>query len=135
MTVLPTSGAGGSATGAAARQPGNSAGNVDYQSFLKLLVAEMKNQDPSNPMDSTQYVAQLASFSQVEQTIQVNNKLADLLQGSAVSQAGSLLGHTLTSADGTVSGVVSTVKVTSDGLVAVLEGGTEVAVETGITVQ
>lgn len=135
MTVLPTSGAGGSATGAAATQPGNSTGNVDYQSFLKLLVAEMKNQDPSNPMDSTQYVAQLASFSQVEQTIQVNNKLADLLQGSAVAQAGSLLGHTLTSADGTVSGVVSTVKLTSDGLVAVLEGGTEVAVETGITVQ
>jgi flagellar basal-body rod modification protein FlgD len=135
MTVLPTSGTGSSTTGTGTTQTGNSAGNVDYQSFLKLLVAEMKNQDPSNPMDSTQYVAQLASFSQVEQTIQVNNKLADLLQGSAVAQAGSLLGHTLTSADGSVSGVVSTVKLTSDGLVAVLEGGTEVTVETGITVQ
>jgi flagellar basal-body rod modification protein FlgD len=135
MTVLPTSGTGSSTTGTGTTQTGNSAGNVDYQSFLKLLVAEMKNQDPSNPMDSTQYVAQLASFSQVEQTIQVNNKLADLLQGSAVAQAGSLLGHTLTSADGSVSGVVSTVKLTADGLVAVLEGGTEVAVETGITVQ
>ena len=32
---------------------------VDYQSFLKLLVAQMKNQDPTNPMDSTQYMAQL----------------------------------------------------------------------------
>jgi flagellar basal-body rod modification protein FlgD len=135
MTVLPTTGTGSSTTGTGTTQTGNSAGNVDYQSFLKLLVAEMKNQDPSNPMDSTQYVAQLASFSQVEQTIQVNNKLADLLQGSAVAQAGSLLGHTLTSADGSVSGVVSTVKLTSDGLVAVLEGGTEVTVETGITVQ
>lgn len=135
MTVLPTSGTGNSATGTGANQSTSSAGNVDYQSFLKLLVAEMKNQDPSNPMDSTQYVAQLASFSSVEQTIQVNNKLADLLQGSAVAQADSLLGHTLTSADGAVSGVVSTVKLTSDGLVAVLEGGTEVTVETGITVQ
>lgn len=135
MTVLPTSSAGSSNTGTGTTQSTSSAGNVDYQSFLKLLVAEMKNQDPSNPMDSTQYVAQLASFSSVEQTIQVNNKLADLLQGSAVAQADSLLGHTLTSADGSVSGVVSTVKLTSDGLVAVLEGGTEVTVETGITVQ
>ena len=41
---------------------------VDYQSFLKLLVAQMKNQDPTNPMDSTQYVAQLAAFSQFEQS-------------------------------------------------------------------
>ena len=34
--------------------------SVDYQSFLKLLMAQMKNQDPTKPMDSTQYVAQLA---------------------------------------------------------------------------
>ena len=53
---------------------------VDYQSFLKLLIAEMKNQDPTKPMDSTQYVAQLATFSQVEQSVQINTKLDQILQ-------------------------------------------------------
>ena len=60
--------------------------NVDYESFLKLLVAELKNQDPTQPMDSTQYMAQLASFSQVEQSIQTNTKLDQLLQASQLSQ-------------------------------------------------
>ena len=45
---------------------------VDYQSFLKLLMAQMKNQDPTKPMESTEYVAQLATFSQVEQSVQMN---------------------------------------------------------------
>ena len=60
---------------------------VDYESFLKLLVAEMKNQDPTKPMESTDFVAQLATFSQVEQTVQSNTKLDQILQSTALSQA------------------------------------------------
>ena len=116
-------------------QSGSSAGNVDYQSFLKLLVAEMKNQDPTEPMDSTQYVAQLAAFSQVEQSIQVNSKLTQILQSTAVTQADSLLGRTITSADGGTSGVVTQVKLFNDGMVAVLEGGAEVAVVPGVAIK
>ena len=52
---------------------------VDYQAFLRLLVAEMKNQDPTSPMESTDYVAQLATFSQVEQSVQANAKLDQIL--------------------------------------------------------
>jgi len=134
MTTV--SGINGSNAGASGAQNTSAAkASVDYQSFLKLLVAEMKNQDPTNPMDSTQYVAQLAAFSQVEQSVQLNSKLTSLLQGSAVAQADSLLGRTLTSADGTVKGIVASVKLTADGAVAVLAGGTEIAIETGITVQ
>ena len=136
MTTVPsTTGTGaGSGTGTTQSSSGAKAA-VDYQTFLKLLVAEMKNQDPTNPMDSTQYVAQLATFSQVEQTVQVNSKLTSLLQSSAVSQADALLGHTLTSADGKVQGLVASVKLTADGTVAVLASGTEVKIENGITVQ
>ncbi len=108
---------------------------VDYQSFLRLLIAEMRNQDPTNPMDSTQYVAQLASFSQVEQSVQINNKLNDLLQSQTLSQADALIGRTITSADGTVSGEVASVKLYSDGIIAVLKDGTQVVVGPGITVQ
>ena len=107
---------------------------VDYQSFLKLLVAQMKNQDPTDPMDSTQYMAQLAAFSQVEQSVQMNSKLDQMLQSSVLGQADALIGRTVTSADGKVSGKVEEVRLTSNGMVAVLEGGKEITVGTGITI-
>lgn len=108
--------------------------NVDYESFLKLLVAELKNQDPTEPMDSTQYIAQLASFSNVEQGIQTNTKLDDLIQMGHLQQAGSIIGRTLTSPEGDVSGRIDEVRVFDDGIVAVLEGGEQVVVSGGVTI-
>jgi flagellar basal-body rod modification protein FlgD len=107
---------------------------VDYQSFLKLLVAQMKNQDPTNPMDSTQYMAQLAAFSQVEQSVQMNTKLDQMLQSSTLEQAASIIGRTITSADGETTGKVAEVRLISNGIVAVLEGGTEVTVGPGVKI-
>ena len=108
---------------------------VDYESFLKLLVAEMKNQDPTKPMESTDFVAQLATFSQVEQTVQSNSKLDQILQSTALSQAGSLIGREITSADGKTSGIIAEVKIKSGGVVAVLEGGKEVTVGNGVVIR
>jgi flagellar basal-body rod modification protein FlgD len=107
---------------------------VDYQSFLKLLVAEMKNQDPTSPMESTDYVAQLATFSQVEQSVQVNSKLEQLLQSSQLSQASSIIGRTVTSADGKISGKVSEVRLYTDGIIAVLENGKEIPMLPGVKI-
>jgi flagellar basal-body rod modification protein FlgD len=129
MAVNGVSGVGTSATTTSAAKA-----SVDYQSFLKLLVAEMKNQDPTQPMDSTQYIAQLASFSQVEQSIQVNSKLDSLLQLSQLSQAGSIIGKTVTSEDETVSGVVNSVRLTGEGLVAVLDTGDNLLIGDGVTI-
>jgi flagellar basal-body rod modification protein FlgD len=125
-----------SAAASATTQTGTkSQTTVDYESFLKLLVAEMKNQDPTKPMDSTDFVAQLATFSQVEQSVQSNAKLDQILQSTALSQAGSLIGREITSADGKTTGVVTEVKIKSDGLVAVLEGGEEVTIGGGIVIR
>lgn len=107
---------------------------VDYDTFLRLLVAQMKNQDPTDPMDSTDQIAQLATFSQVEQTIQTNKRLEMLLTSSNLSQAGSIIGHTLTNSDNTISGIIQQVKVTADGVTAILDTGKEVAVESGVTI-
>lgn len=109
--------------------------NVDYQSFLKLLVAEMKHQDPTSPMDATKYVSQLATFSQVEQSVQINSKLENILATSQLSQASSIIGKHLTSADGTVKGTVAEVKLYSDGIIAVLDNGKEVLVQPGVKVK
>ena len=107
---------------------------VDYQSFLKLLVAQMKNQDPTNPMDSTQYMAQLAAFSQVEQSVQMNTKLDQMLQSSTLEQAASIIGRTITSADGETTGKVEEVRLISNGIVAVLESGEEITVGPGVKI-
>lgn len=52
---------------------------ADQTTFLKLLIAQMKNQDPLNPQDSTQFVAQLAQFSSLEQLTGINQKLDQLV--------------------------------------------------------
>lgn len=125
-----------SATGSNnAPAPGSAAAaSMDYNAFLRLLVAEMKNQDPTKPNDATQYMAQLASFSNVEQAIKTNAKLDALLTTSALSQAESLIGRTITSADGALSGKVTAFKIVSGGAVAVLEGGKELPIGPGVVV-
>ncbi len=133
MAVDAVSGAASAQTQSASAAAADRA-TLDYDSFLQLLIAEMRNQDPTEPIDSTEYVAQLATFSQVEQTIQTNARLEELLKASSISQAGSLIGRTVTSADGTVSGVVQQVEITDDRAVAVLNNGGRVDIGPGITI-
>ena len=123
-----------SSTPASASTEAAKAASLDYDTFLKLLIAQMNNQDPTDPMDSTEQIAQLATFSQVEQTIQTNANLETLIQSSKLSEAGTLIGKSVISADGLKSGVVDQVKIMSDGSVAILKDGTEVKIEAGITI-
>ena len=108
---------------------------MDYDSFLKLLVAEMSNQDPLNPTDSTEYVAQFATFANVEQSIATNTKLDSMMAVSALTQANSLIGRTITSADGSTTGVVAAVRAGSQGIEAVLASGGTVTLQTGTVVK
>ena len=108
---------------------------VDYNSFLKLMVAELQNQDPTSPTDPTQYMSQLASFSAVGQSVQTNSKLDTMLTTSALSQADSAIGRTVTSSDGKTTGTVSSVSIGSDGTVtASLKGGGTLALGSGTIV-
>ncbi|GGF47936.1 flagellar basal body rod modification protein FlgD [Azorhizobium oxalatiphilum] len=108
---------------------------VDYNQFLQLLVAQLKNQDPTEPMDSTQYLSQLASFSQVEAQTNTNNKLDTLLTSTALQTADSAIGRTVTSADGSVSGVVKSVTLVSgSNPVATLADGTTLTLDSGVTI-
>jgi flagellar basal-body rod modification protein FlgD len=50
-------------------------GLANENTFLQLLVAQIKNQDPTNPTDSIQFVSQLAQFSQLEQLIGIRQEL------------------------------------------------------------
>lgn len=108
--------------------------SLDYTAFLRLLLAQMKNQDPTEPMDSTAYMGQLASFSNVEQGIKLNAKLDSLLTSFSLTQADSVIGRTITTSDGSVSGKVVSVTIFSDGAVAKLESGQEVLLGPGIVI-
>jgi flagellar basal-body rod modification protein FlgD len=82
------------------------------QDFLKILVAQLGNQDPLKPMDNTEFVTQLAQFTSLQQTQEMNDKLGSLLSAQASMQSVGLLGKTVdvttetgTAATGTVSGL------------------------------
>lgn len=118
----------------AASSPAASAASLDYEAFLRLLIAEMKNQDPTNPIDSSQYVAQLATFSGVEQAVKTNAKLDQLMTSMALSQADGIIGHTIASADGRIVGEVVALRIVTGGAVAVLGDGRELELGPGVTV-
>ena len=105
--------------------------------FLQLLIAQMKNQDPTSPTDMAQYMSQFAQLSSVEQAIQTNAKLDTLLSTSALSQAESLIGRTatFTSEDGqNTTGKITAVHIIQGGAVATLENGIQVQLGPGITI-
>jgi len=62
----------------------------DFDTFLTLLTAQLRNQDPLKPVESTEFVAQLASFSAVEQQVQSNTKLEGILEALASGATGGL---------------------------------------------
>lgn len=64
----------------------------DFDMFLQLLTTQMRNQDPLNPADSTDYTAQLATFSGVEQQVQTNDLLRDLQASFTSMNMGQLSG-------------------------------------------
>ena len=58
----------------------SSSATVDKNMFLQLLVAQLKNQDPSNPTDGTQFVTQLAQFQQLEQSVNSGQDITAIRQ-------------------------------------------------------
>jgi flagellar basal-body rod modification protein FlgD len=110
---------------------------VNYNDFLQLLIAQMKNQDPTSPTDMSQYMSQFAQLSSVEQAIQTNTKLDALLNSNSLSQAESLIGRTaaFTDASGqSTTGKITAVHIISGGAVATLDNGVDVQLGPGITI-
>ena len=86
--------------------------------FLKLMVAQMKNQDPMSPADDKDNIAQMAQFSSLEQITNLASATQQLADRMSLTQNVGLLGHnvTYTGADGTsVSGTVDSLDLAKDG--------------------
>lgn len=89
--------------------------------FLKLLAVQMQNQDPMNPMDNTQTIAQLAQFSALEQMNNIaasintlNTNMVDYMQQSSLTQGAAMIGKLVSGVDTdgttTIQGTVEAVK-------------------------
>jgi flagellar basal-body rod modification protein FlgD len=68
----------------------------DFNTFLTLLTTQLKNQDPTSPLDTNQFTAQLVQFATVEQQINTNNNLGtliDLNRASSLYQSAAMIGH------------------------------------------
>lgn len=93
-----------------------SGNQLGKQDFLKLLMAQMQNQDPLKPMDDQQMVAQMAQFSALEATQALNATIQQSNNVQTVAQAGALIGKYIQAnqSDGTVdSGAVTGVNFTT----------------------
>jgi len=112
-----------SSTGAtAASTTADKTKQLGKQDFLKLLMAQLQNQDPMKPMDDTQMIAEMAQFSALEATQSLQQTLQTSSNNQTIAQASALIGKYIQAdqSDGsTISGTVSTVDFTStDGVVA-----------------
>ncbi len=94
------------ALGASKDDPGApNLNGVDFQNFLTLLTAQLRNQDPLSPADSTEFVAQLASFSSVEQLVRANGQLETIssaITGGGIDQYADWIGRVAESPGGAV---------------------------------
>ncbi|MER3427160.1 MAG: hypothetical protein C4334_03520 [Pyrinomonas sp.] len=74
---------------AAPTQPVQGVKAADRDVFLKLLVAQLKNQDPLAPQDGVQFVSQLAQFNSLDQLININRRLEELIAQLKPASTGS----------------------------------------------
>lgn len=131
VTGTTTSSAASTSTGTTS---GALAKSMDKDSFLRLLVTEMQNQDPLSPMDNKDSIAQLAQFSSLEQMQNMNKSFADFgstfQKSSTATQAYSLIGNWIDYQDPSNSGATVTGKVENveftDGVPSLKVGGSDV---------
>ncbi|MBN1171041.1 MAG: flagellar hook capping protein [Micromonosporaceae bacterium] len=88
------------------------ASTVDKDMFLQLLVAQLKYQDPTKPVDSSQFMTQTAQFTMVEQLTNVAKSQSDMLAAQRMATATAMVGRTIAYNDATgmpATGVVTSV--------------------------
>ncbi len=87
---------------------------MDLEAFLKLLIAELRNQDPMEPMDNSELLRQVSQIREIESNLRLNETLEAVQLSEKLSAAAGMLGHTILALDDQgqlVTGVVDRVTV------------------------
>jgi flagellar basal-body rod modification protein FlgD len=98
---------------------------IGLQDFLKILTSQLSNQDPLKPLDNQEFIAQVAQFSALEQSRELNQKIDQLLAVQSATQSVGLLGKSveINASNGTVSGQVTALDLSS--------GSPQLTIQTG----
>jgi flagellar basal-body rod modification protein FlgD len=126
-----------SAYGVAAQQPTTTGtAKLDKDAFLKLLVAQLKFQNPMSPTDPSQMMAQTAQFTMVESLQQISQAQVDAGAWQRVVAGEGMIGKQVTGANGdqVLSGVVTGMTLTADGPQLQLADGTKLPVSSVLSV-
>jgi flagellar basal-body rod modification protein FlgD len=113
-------------TGSAETEPTNPKGELGKNAFLQLMVAQLQAQNPLEPSNGTEYISELAQFSQLEQTTNLAQSSSQSVSAQRVSQAVALIGHTVSYTDpstgATQTGSVQSVEITPEGATLTVAG-------------
>ena len=119
----------------------NSASDIQMN-YMKLLITQLQNQNPLEPMDNNEMASQLAQFSQLQQLETMNSSFADVLSTTERNYASSLIGKEISfeseNDDGTqqtTSGIVKEVINNIDGKTVLVTGNNKIALEDVISVK
>ncbi len=100
-------------------------GGLGETDFLNLLIAQLKNQDPLDPVKDTDFIAQLANFSSLQQMTNMNTNISNLLAQQNYTNAAGMIGKQITTTDNN-TGVVTKIGVEA-GTVYVYAGSNKYA--------
>jgi len=119
----------------------NSASDIQMN-YMKLLITQLQNQNPLEPMDNDEMASQLAQFSQLQQLETMNSSFADVLSTTERNYASSLIGKEISfeseNDDGTqtmTSGIVEEIINNIDGQTMLVTGNNKIALEDVISVK
>ena len=106
------------------------------QVFLQLLVTQLQNQDPLDPVTNQDFLSQLAQFQSLEEQIKGTQQTAMILLSTTLSSASSLIGREVTviSAQGPMEGLVESV-VLKDGVAHIVIGGEEFGLDDIVSIR
>ena len=116
MTSIPGVGAPNPSTSSSGLT-GNDLSEVDLDQFLGLLITELQNQDPLNPMDNAQMLTQISQIREIGSTNQLTETLSNLAIGQELTMASGMIGKSVTALDNnaeSVEGIVDRVSVQTD---------------------
>lgn len=113
--------------------------STDEDDFMTILLAELKYQDPTSPMDSTQMMSQLATLNQLNAILAIKDTLNEMKTSQTISYAASLIGKTITAIPDAndsstyVKGVVSSI-IIEGGVTTVQVDGQDIELSTIVAV-
>ena len=126
MATSAVAGLGSSSTGATTSSTPLKKKSLNADDFIKMMITQLQNQDPTDPAKSDQLLAQMSQISQLQSSTALNDSLKSMVMQNQIGSASSLIGKSVQgmAADNTtISGMVTSVKVESDAVKLELDSG------------